>query len=461
MAKTEFQQELSSASANSVYLLKTEDDIITGILSLEQGVDVNKHLTNLQEHIYTMGDIIGIVGEGDPNAKIYASTNYVANGDDRKVAIEKLDAQAKISADAIAANLVLITTNASDISDIIASIGLDALTAPIGVGICPLDNDGKIPSTHLPDVLLEYKGTWDASTNTPTLADGTGSLNDWYRVNVAGTVDLGSGSISYEVGDKVVHNGTIWEKWDTVESVISVHGRQGAVVAQAGDYNATQVGLGNVTNDAQLKRAAGDLNTFTEKATPVEDDIVIIEDSEDTFNKKKVKLANMLGGSGGGGSFLFELTGDISPLESIYKGISLLDFDFESKMEALALVTVPASYSAGKQITLENTAFFSASAADNIYFRCNTSLIKAGADITAALNEHLSTNTEVTLSTANAIEQVGSLDLTDGSGEINAVAVAPGDILLIKLFRDNDNETTSAAEDGRLLKFSPSVKYDN
>ncbi len=461
MAKTEFNQDLSSAAANAVYLLKTEDDIITGILSLEQGGDVNKHISDLQEHIYTVGDIIGIVGEGDPNAKIYASTEFIANGDDRKVAIEKLDAQARINSDNIASNLVLINQNISDIADILASIGVDSVTAPIGVGICDLDADGKIPSARLPDVLLEYKGTWAADTNTPTLADGTGSLNDWYRVNVAGTQDLGSGSQTYEVGDKVVHNGTIWEKWDTVDGVTSVFGRQGAVVAQAGDYNATQVGLGNVTNDAQLKRAGADFNTYVEKITPVEDDIVLAEDSENSFAKVKIKLSNLLGGGGGGGSFLFELTGDISPYESMYKGISLLDFDFESLMEALALVTVPSTYTAGKQITLENTAFFSASASDNIYFRCNTSLIKSGDDITAALNEHLSTNTEITLSTANAIEQTGSLDLTDGSGEINAVAVAPGDILLIKLFRDNTNETTSAAEDARLLKFSPSVKYDN
>ena len=455
MAKTEFQQELSSASANAVYLLKTEDDIISGILSLENGGDLNKHISDLQEHVYTVGEIIGIVGEGDPNATIYANTNYIANGDNRKVAIEKLDAQAQINADNIAANLVLINDNAQSIADILASIGQPN-------GICPLDANAKIDAAYLPDTLLLYQGTWDADTNTPTLADtDIDKDNHWYRVNVAGSTDFGSGAISFNVGDKVVNNGTIWEKWDTTDEVISWNGRTGAVVPQAGDYNATQVGLGNVTNDAQLKRAGADFNTFPEKALPVEDDILLMEDSEAGFAKAKVKMANLLGGSGGGGSFLFELTGDTSPLESMYKGISLLDFDFESEMEALALVTVPGSYNAGKQITLENAAFFSASAADNIYFRCNTSLIKAGDDITAALNEHLSTNAEITLSTANAIEQIGSLDLTDASGEINAVAVAPGDILLIKLFRDNTNETIPATEDARLLKFSPSVKYDN
>lgn len=49
------------------------------------------------------------------------------------------------------------------------------------------------------------------------------------------------------------------------------------------------VGLENVTNDAQLKRAAGDINTLDEKITLADDDIILIEDSADSYNKKKVK----------------------------------------------------------------------------------------------------------------------------------------------------------------------------
>ena len=52
----------------------------------------------------------------------------------------------------------------------------------------------------------------------------------------------------------------------------------------------SQVGLGNVTNDAQLKRAASDFDSFTEKAVPVDNDVLLLEDSEDSFNKKKVTL---------------------------------------------------------------------------------------------------------------------------------------------------------------------------
>jgi hypothetical protein len=57
-----------------------------------------------------------------------------------------------------------------------------------------------------------YKGSWNASTNTPTLADGFGLSGDNYKVSVAGSQNLGSGTIAFTVSDLVIYNGTIWEK---------------------------------------------------------------------------------------------------------------------------------------------------------------------------------------------------------------------------------------------------------
>jgi len=59
---------------------------------------------------------------------------------------------------------------------------------------------------------LNYLGTWNAATNTPNISDATGSANDYYKVSVAGSLDLGSGAISFTVGDDVIHNGTVWER---------------------------------------------------------------------------------------------------------------------------------------------------------------------------------------------------------------------------------------------------------
>lgn len=61
------------------------------------------------------------------------------------------------------------------------------------------------------------------------------------------------------------------------------------------NVNKAQVGLASVTNDAQLKRSAGDINSFALKNAPVDDDVVLIEDSEDGFTKKRVKKSSLGG----------------------------------------------------------------------------------------------------------------------------------------------------------------------
>ncbi|HYV92701.1 MAG TPA: hypothetical protein VE978_12975, partial [Chitinophagales bacterium] len=97
-------------------------------------------------------------------------------------------------------------------------------------GVATLDAGGKIPSSQLPTGALIYKGTWDASTNTPTLSDATG-VNGWdYRVSIAGTQNLGSGNIVFVVGDEIIHNGTIYQLAPSATTVTSVNGLQGAVV---------------------------------------------------------------------------------------------------------------------------------------------------------------------------------------------------------------------------------------
>jgi hypothetical protein len=79
-------------------------------------------------------------------------------------------------------------------------------------GVATLDAGGKVPVSQLPNSVMEYLGAWNASTNSPTLADGIGNNGDVYRVSVTGTQNLGSGSITFAVGDFVIYNGSIWQR---------------------------------------------------------------------------------------------------------------------------------------------------------------------------------------------------------------------------------------------------------
>lgn len=108
-------------------------------------------------------------------------------------------------------------------------------TANKGVanGYAPLDSGGKVPAANLPSTIMDYKGAWNASTNSPTLADGTGTNGDVYRASVAGTQNLGSGSFTYAVGDLVIYNGTIWQHSPAADGVSSVNGNTGAVTVNA------------------------------------------------------------------------------------------------------------------------------------------------------------------------------------------------------------------------------------
>ena len=95
---------------------------------------------------------------------------------------------------------------------------------------------------------LVYKGVWNALTNTPALASASSPTLGWYyKVSVAGTV-LIDGFNAWTVGDMLISNGTTYDVVQGGSSdVTSVAGRVGAVV-----LTSTDVGLGNVTNVAQL-----------------------------------------------------------------------------------------------------------------------------------------------------------------------------------------------------------------
>jgi hypothetical protein len=58
---------------------------------------------------------------------------------------------------------------------------------------------------------LNYKGTWNASANTPTLASGAGTKGDYYVVSVAGSTAL-DGISNWGVGDWVAFSGTAWQR---------------------------------------------------------------------------------------------------------------------------------------------------------------------------------------------------------------------------------------------------------
>lgn len=82
---------------------------------------------------------------------------------------------------------------------------------------------------------IVFQGTWNASTNSPALASGTGTKGWLYKVSVAGSTAI-DGISQWNVGDSIVFDGTTWDKIDGIATeVLSVAGRAGNVTLSVSD----------------------------------------------------------------------------------------------------------------------------------------------------------------------------------------------------------------------------------
>jgi hypothetical protein len=184
------------------------------------------------------------------NKTIDATSNTISNIADANISSSAAIAQSKISG-------------------LVSDLAGKEATANKGVanGYASLDSGGKVPVAQLPNSIMEYQGTYDASTNTPILANGAGNadtaIGDVYRVTVAGA---GVNSLNFIVGDYVILNSSkVWEKAHSgADAVVSVNGFAGVVVLTKSD-----IGLSNVdnTSDATKNSATATLTNKTIDAT--------------------------------------------------------------------------------------------------------------------------------------------------------------------------------------------------
>jgi hypothetical protein len=154
--------------------------------------------------------------------------------------------------------------DAGDATEAAARAAADALLIPLAQkgaasGVATLDSGGKVPITQLPSSVMEYQGTWNAATNTPTLVDGTGNTGDNWRVTVAGSHDFGHGAISFLVGDIAIYDGTQWQRASAPDGVSSVAGRIGDVTLVVGDISGAVPSTRQITAGTGLS-GGGDLS---------------------------------------------------------------------------------------------------------------------------------------------------------------------------------------------------------
>lgn len=148
-------------------------------------------------------------------------------------------------------------------------------------------------------------------------------------------------------------------------------------------------------------------------------------------------------GSGGGGGSLQWIEDDLAPAPAIDNHMQIYNFQSGLGQGLYALVKVPNSYVAGKQIKMI-MAFYSPDSSGTGLLSTVSTLIRPGTDTAGSTtNQRTSTNVAVSLGAGTVnIPQNVTFDLTDSTGKINGVSVAANNYIIIQLTRGSDTGTS-------------------
>ena len=156
---------------------------------------------------------------------------------------------------------------------------------------------------------VNYKGTWNASTNNPTLnsSPAASTKGDYYVVSTAGT----QFGITFAIGDWIISNGTAWEKVDLTDAVSSVFGRTGAVVGVSTDYSAvgltdTAIGAANPSSGAFTSLSSSSTTTLNGTTVPASKTLVVTTDKLSALaSTTSSELAGVISDETGSGALVF------------------------------------------------------------------------------------------------------------------------------------------------------------
>lgn len=199
------------------------------------------------------GKIVTPDGIGWAGGTIYYKTNVPATVDDAGTEQQ------------IGATKIVIIDSDGDVS--FPMIPNDAMTPADTVYIVKMVSPNG-------DIIIQH---WRVLTTDPATID-IGDVTRVYTVDGgygAGTLDgLSDTDLTGKQNDDVLTYNSVTDKWEPKEG-----------------------GTGGGDSDAIHDNVAAEISLITEKTTPANNDIVIIEDSEAGFAKKKLKMANFPGGA--------------------------------------------------------------------------------------------------------------------------------------------------------------------
>lgn len=237
-------------------------------------------------------------------------------------------------------------------------------TNKLGVanGVATLDSSGRVPYSQLPESAMEFKGEWNASTNTPQLADGSGTNGDFYICTTAGTVTFGTGNTqTFMVNDRVLYNGAT-SKWIKLPAgqVTSVNSMTGDVVVDANNIN--------YNNNTTVKQA---IDSKANASDVVQSDWTQTNSSQKDFIKHKIPIWITSGSADDNMSPIDSVTdGSSRPITSnavfdVLNPLAVSKGGTGVKTQANINKAIIAALSAGTSDVTDGTEFVSSYASDN------------------------------------------------------------------------------------------------
>jgi hypothetical protein len=206
------------------------------------------------------------------------------------------------AADAVSTAADLVLTNADVVSTnadvVLTGLDVDATNADV------VSTNADVVSTNADVVLASQWATlldalvaatdysakeWAIGTTVPS-----GSAKDWAVVLAAMVDGADYSAKEYAIGTTVAA-GSAKEWAITVEDTL-VDGVSYSALHHAAKAAASAAAAAATLADAVTVTGANEISGVAEKAAPVYADIVLIEDSEASYVKKKVQMSNMLGG---------------------------------------------------------------------------------------------------------------------------------------------------------------------
>jgi len=269
-------------------LMDSEVDADLQTFSLPASTTITTFIASVLDDISAAAarTTLGVDASGTDN-----STNVTLNADDPTQQTLNLSAQE------IQVNLATTTTDGAmsaedktklDYATLTQTVDLDTLESDVGdnntyravghiptsekaanSGVASLDVSGQLPTAQLTMTAMELKGSWNANTNSPALADGSGNTGDVYLISNAGSQNLGSGSLTFESGEWVIYNGSTWQSGSEVNNLSDANVTD---LTDSGDstlhYHATDRARANHTG-TQAASTISDFDTEVSNNTDV------------------------------------------------------------------------------------------------------------------------------------------------------------------------------------------------